>query len=126
MSIDSLYFSNDMDTLLRHLRGLGNNKIYIFYSQYLFEDTEEKSTLRADHTKLADILNQCGFSYETIDYSENEWSLYERALAALEKRKEEFKNEGNFDLSQGKLKEDIFGKHLYDNGLASRFLYIVK
>lgn len=126
LSIDSLYFSNDFNTLLRHLRRLKNNRMYLFYSQYLFEDTGARSILRADYTKLADILKQNAFSYETIDYSENERLLYERALAALEKRKEEFRKEGNFDLYEGKHKEDIYGKYLYDNGLASRFLYIVK
>ena len=126
LSIDSLYFSSDMDKLLRYLSGLPNNKMYLFYSQYLFEETGDRGTLLGPYTKLADVLNQSGFSYETVDYSENERLLYERALAALEKRKEEFISEGNLDLYEGKLKEDAFGKHLYDNGLASRFLYIVK
>jgi SAM-dependent methyltransferase len=127
LSIDSLYFSNDLDTLLRYLYGLRNNRMYLFYSQYLFEETtEDRSTLLGDHTKVADILNQNKISYETIEYSKNERFLYEKALTALEKRKEEFRNEGNLDLYEGKLKEDMLGKHLYEEGLASRFLYIIK
>jgi len=127
LSIDSLYFSNELETLLHHLCGLRNNRMYLFYSQYLFERTTgDRSTLCADHTKVADILIKSGFSYETIDYSENERRLYEKALAALKKRKEEFKNEGNLDLYESKLREDMIGKRLYDEGRANRFLYIVK
>jgi len=127
LSIDSLYFSNDLDTLFRTLYGFRNSRMYLFYSQYLFEETTgDRSILRGDHTKIADILNKNEFSYETIDYSKNEQLLYEKALVALKKRKEEFWGEGNSDLYESKLKEDMIGKRLYDKGLASRFLYIIK
>ncbi len=127
LSIDSLYFSKDLDKLLRHLYGLKNNRMYLFYSQYLFEETiGDRDALRSDHTKVADVLSKNGFSYKTIDYSKNERLLYERSLIALKKRKEEFMNEGNWDLYESKRKEDLLGKHLYDKGLASRYLYIVE
>jgi len=127
ISVDSLYFSNDLDALLCHLHGIPNNRMYLFYSQYLFDETTgDRGTLHGDHTKVADILKKNGISYEIIAYSKNERLLYEKALAALIRRKEEFENEGNSDLYEGKLKEDMMGKLLYEKGLASRYLYIVE
>ncbi len=127
LSIDSLYFSKDLKKLLHDLYSLKNNRMYLFYSQYLFEETNgDRDTLRGDHTKVADILNESRISYKTIEYSKNERFLYERSLIALQKRKEEFKNEGNSDLYESKLKEDMMGKGLYEKGLASRYLYIIE
>jgi hypothetical protein len=75
-------------------------------------------------TGVAEILHQNSISYEAIDYSENERLLYERSLIALEKRRQDFCSEGNAELYESKLEEILLGKQLYDNGLASRFLYI--
>ncbi len=126
LSVDSLYFSKDLDHLLCQLYNFEGNRMYLFYSQYLFDETAgDRSILRGDHTKVADILNENEISYETIDYSENERLLYERSLAALKKRKKEFEVEGNYDLYEAKCKEDTMGKHLYGKGHASRYLYIV-
>lgn len=127
LSVDSLYFSKDLDNLLRRLSGFEGNRMYLFYSQYLFDETAgDRSILRKDHTKVADILNKNEISYETIDYSENERLLYKRSLAALKNLEKEFDGEGNSDLYENKLKEDTMGKCLYDKGLASRYLYIIK
>jgi SAM-dependent methyltransferase len=127
LSVDSLYFSNDLDTLFRTLYGFQNCRTYIFYSQYLFEETTgDRSTLRGDNTRIAELLNKNGFSYEAIDFSKNEQLMYEESLAVLKKHKEDFLNEGNSDLYESKLKETMIGKRLYDKGLASRFLYITK
>lgn len=127
LSIDSLYFSKDLDRLLWQLCNFKDTGIYLFYSQYLFgEAAGDRSILCGDHTRVADILNKNEIFYKTIEYSENERLLYERSLAALRKREKAFEEEGNSDLYAAKLKEDTMGKHLYDNGLASRYLYIVK
>lgn len=127
LSIDSLYFSNSPEALLRHLCGISNNRMYLFYSEYLFEETPAgRETLRGSETKVAGILNKIRIPYETVEYSKNERSLYEKSLLALKKREEEFRNEGNYDLYENKLNEDRLGKCLYDNGLASRYLYIIK
>lgn len=126
LSIDSLYFIRDPEALLCYLYGIKNNRMYLFYSQYLFEDSPlGKDALRGGSTKIADILNRNSIPYKTIDFSENERILYERSLNALKKREEEFKREGNADLFEEKLKEQLMGKQLYDSGNASRYLYII-
>ena len=127
LSVDSLYFCKDLDALVRYLCSLQNNRMYLFYSQYLFDENEgDKSILQKDHTRIADVLKQNGVSYEAIDFSENERRLYEKSLIALKKREEAFTHEGNSDLFSSRYREDLLGKQLYDTCRACRFLYIVK
>lgn len=126
LSVDSLYFSSDLDKLVRELQGIGNNKWYFFYSQYILDGRcEDKSILRKNYTKIAESLNRAGISYHTIDFSENERRLYENALRTLPYYKTAFEEEGNIDLYNQKRKEDLFGRELYDKQLASRFLYMI-
>jgi len=126
LSIDSLYFSKDLDKLVRQLNSIENSKMYLFYSQYIFDEVfGDKSILNSHNTKIADILNKNNISFKTIDYSENERLLYENSLKALKKYKRTFEVEGNLDLYEQKLKEDTTGLELYDKNLASRYLYII-
>jgi len=124
--IDSIYFSSAPEMLLKYLCDKKNNKIYLFYSQYLFNgNMADKSTLRKGFTKVAAILKGIQVPYEIIEYSENERLLYEKSIHSLKKREDDFICEGNHDLYEEKLKEQIMGKQLYDEGNASRYLYII-
>lgn len=125
LSVDSLYFSNNLDKLVRQLNDIRNNKLYLFYSQYLFDEASgNKNILRSGNTKIADILNKYKIPFETIDYSENERLLYENSLNTLQKYQRAFEDEGNSDLYAQKYKEDMMGNELYSKGLARRYLYI--
>ncbi len=126
LSIDSLYFSNNLDELVRLLKNIENNKMYLFYSQYIFDEAScDKSILHSQNTKIADALNSNLLAYKTIDYSQNERLLYENSLKALQKYKQAFEDEGNLDLYEQKLREDMLGMELYSKNLASRYLYII-
>ncbi|MDD4727103.1 MAG: methionine biosynthesis protein MetW [Tissierellia bacterium] len=126
LSIDSLYFSKDLDKLVQQLNSIENNKMYLFYSQYIFDEVfGDKSILHSHNTKIADVLNKNNISFRTIDYGENERLLYENSLIVLKKYKKAFEDEENLDLYEQKLKEVMMGLELYDNNLASRYLYII-
>ncbi|HHU05472.1 MAG TPA: class I SAM-dependent methyltransferase [Clostridiales bacterium] len=126
LSIDSLYFSKDLNHLVMQLVNTGSQKMYFFYSQYLFdEETGDKNILRSNNTKIAEALRNNGIPFRTIDYSKNERILYNKSLEALQKYKEAFEAEGNADLYEQKYKEDLLGMELYQKGLASRYLYII-
>mgnify|MGYP003776218575 CR=1 FL=1 len=126
LSIDSLYFSKDLDKLVEQLKNIENNKLYLFYSQYIFDETvEDKSILNSHKTKIADALNKNNIFFSTIDFSENECLLYENSIRVLQKYKKKFEEEGNLDLYEQKLKEDMIGMKLYDKNFASRYLYII-
>ena len=126
LCIDSLYFSADPEKLVRRLCGLTGKGVYLFYSQYLFEGCEtEKYKLQSDATLLGEILRRNAIPYTVLDYSENERALYSRSISVLEKRKAAFFAEGNGDLNEEKFKEQETGLRLYDEGCASRYLYIL-
>ncbi len=126
LSIDSLYFSKDMDKLIQQLSCIGSNKMYLFYSQYIFDEASgDLSILNSNNTKIADVLNKNGISFKTVDYSDNEHLLYENSLRVLKKHISEFESEGNKELYDQKLKEDTMGLELYNKGLAKRYLYII-
>lgn len=126
LSIDSLYFSSDLDGLMRQLKSIENNRLYLYSSQYIFDEArKEEISLHCDNTRIARSLQINGMPYKTLDYSANEQSLYEKALMVLPKYKDDFEREGNIDLYEAKMREGKSGKELYDKGLARRYLYIV-
>ncbi|HWP96046.1 MAG TPA: class I SAM-dependent methyltransferase [Syntrophomonadaceae bacterium] len=127
LAVDSLYFSNDLDRLIRQLKGMENNRLYLYYSQYIFDETKKDETLlHCDHSRLASILRKNDISYRVVNYSNNEHVLYEKALKALPKYQEALVSEGNGDLYEKKIREYRSGKEMYDKGLASRYLYIAE
>ena len=127
LCIDSLYFSTDAEALIRQLRKIAHNRLYLFYSQYLFgESSADKSMLECGNTAIGAILNKNGIPFTAADYSENEFHLYEASLRALQKYTKAFEAEGNGDLWENKRREDTLGMELYEKGCASRYLYIVE
>lgn len=126
-SIDSLYFSNDLHRVLKALLEVKNNRLYLFYSQYIFDETQkDRALLDGDNSRLASVLQTLGVSYEALDFSENEFLLYKKGLEILPKYKKAFEAEGNSELFHAKLRDNQSGKEMYEKGLASRFLYMVE
>lgn len=126
ISVDSLYFSSRLDRLLNTLMKINGNRLYLYYSQYIFDEkNEDKKILKCNHTRVAESLNKAGIKYRSIDYSENERYLYEKAIQILPKYKEAFGQEGNIGLFEKKMNENKLGKELYENNCASRYLYII-
>jgi hypothetical protein len=126
ISIDSFYFCNNLSGLIRHLKSITDNRLYIFYSQYLFDASASKLMLEYNNTTIAKVLEKNNITFKHIEYSENEHKLYDNSLRILPKYEKAFAEEGNLDLYENKLREDRVGKELYDNGCARRYLYIVE
>lgn len=121
--VDSLYFVETLDDILLTLYRKQSNRMFLFFSQYLFKPNEDKGRLKAENTGLAEALNRTGIPYTTIDYSVNERAHYERSIQSLKRLKPAFVQEGNQELWKQKMQEAEFGKQLYEQGRASRFLY---
>lgn len=127
LAVDSLYFSTDLDRLVKLLKEMENNRMYLYYSQYIFDEVQkDERLLQPDHTRLASILGKNGIPYRVVDYSANEHALYENALEILPKYKGVLAGEGNSDLYEKKMRENRSGKEMYEKGLASRYLYIIE
>lgn len=126
LAVDSLYFGCELDLLFSRLSHIGHNRMYLFFSQYIFDEARvSKSILQDNNTIIAGALNRNNISYKTIDYSENEQHLYENSLKVLPEYEKAFEDEGNRDLYEQKLKEDMMGMELYRKKLAKRYLYII-
>ncbi len=126
LSVDSLYFSADLDALIKYLAGISGNRLYLFYSQYLFGGEGDKTLLAADNTMLGKALTKAGAQFRTVDFSANERELYEATEGALHKLRDAFVAEGNGDLWEQKLQETRLGAELYKSGSAARYLYVVE
>lgn len=124
LSVDSLYFSSDLDKLVRKLAQIRNNRLYFFYSQYLFDEVEDKGLLQSGNTRLAQALSKAGMSFRTMDFSGNEHRLYLHMEKALSKLEHAFALDGNADLYEQKLREVRLGIELFETDCASRYLYI--
>ena len=73
-----------MDRLLNILTKIKGNRLYLYYSQYIFDEkNEDKNILKCDNTRVAESLKKAGIKFSTIDYSENERYLYEKAMQIL-------------------------------------------
>lgn len=125
ISVDSLYFCSHLSELVKHLKSIEDNRLYIFYSQYLFDASAGKQVLEYNNTTIAKVLEKNNINFKHIEFSENEHKLYENSLKILPKYRKAFELEGNLDLFTNKLREDQFGKELYDTECARRYLYIV-
>lgn len=126
LAVDSLYFSADLNKLISGLTNIKGNRLYLFYSQYLFgEATADKSALLSGSTALAKALTLAGAAFKALDFSENERLLYADSQKALLKSRRAFELENNIELYEQKLAEVRMGVELFDKGLASRYLYIV-
>ena len=124
--IDSLYFSKGLSALLLQIHSLQNNSAFLFYSQYIFDEkTADRTVLKADHTLVAEALKRQDIPYRAVDFSENEQALYKSSLKALKKIKKDFLLEGNSDLYERLLADNLLGEQLYITGRASRYLYIL-
>lgn len=122
LAVDSLYFSNDLETLIRMLHDIPHNRLYMYYSQYIFDETrKDEALLEMDHTRLARSLQKNGISYRVLDYSANEQALYEKSIKVLPKYKETMPGA----LYDKCWRESLGGRELYEKGQARRYLYIV-
>lgn len=124
LSIDSLYFCADIDKIVEQLGSYVGNRLYLFWSQYLFDEAADRTCLKNDHTSLACALQKARIAYKAVDYSKNEYCLYIALERALRSRRHLFESEGNIDLFEQKLDETLYGIELYEKRLASRYLYI--
>lgn len=119
--------ATDSRAYLDYCEGIYGYRMYIFYSQYIFDEAnKDKVVLHHDNTRIAGSLQKNELKYRVVDYSANESALYENALIILPKYKNSLTQEGNRELFETKMRENKSGKELYDKGLARRYLYIVE
>jgi ubiquinone/menaquinone biosynthesis C-methylase UbiE len=124
ISIDTLYFVNDLHKTVNAIRDLLQEKgqMGIFYSARISVD-EPKEMLRPENTILAKILMECGLQFETWEFTLEEKELWEKNGRIANELKDQFVDEGNLDIYEGLISEATSALEVFDKGQCSRYLY---
>ncbi|MCG8501952.1 MAG: class I SAM-dependent methyltransferase [Firmicutes bacterium] len=122
---DTVYFLADQfsEVIPDAIRALNKNgKILIFYSAWNPKD----SGLSAGSTKLADYLNNEGYKYKTVDFTEDErrhWQIKKETLMNLE---DSFLTEGNKIIYTNRMMEADFFTNMMMEDKLYRYLYVLE
>jgi len=124
ISIDTLYFVSDLHKTINAIRDSlqEDGQMGIFYSSKISVD-ESKEILRPDNTVLAKFLKKCGFQFETWDFTVEEKELWEKSVRFANELKDQFIDEGNLSIYEGRISEATSHLEVFDAEQQSRYLY---
>jgi len=124
LSVDTLYFVNDLYKTMNALRGSlqEQGQIGIFYSAKI-SPGESKEMLRPENTILAKALEKCGMHYEIWDFSAEEKEFWNNSLNIANELKNQFVEEGNLTLYESRINEATRELEFSDTGRRRRYLY---
>jgi 2-polyprenyl-3-methyl-5-hydroxy-6-metoxy-1,4-benzoquinol methylase len=125
--IDSIYFLDDTkESLLKINKRLSKaGKIILSIFQYK-EENDPKKILLANHTFLAQALNELGFDYIWFDFTENVWAHGEKNYRVAEELKDAFIKEGNAFLYDARVAENVYFQRAAEEKTITRFMYIIE
>lgn len=94
ISIEALHFVYDLRKVIRLAKEClqENGRMGFFYS-VLLSTEEPHSYLDPEQTPLAEVLKECGLSFQTWDFTEDERSIFEKSLQVAEELRQEYKEE---------------------------------
>jgi ubiquinone/menaquinone biosynthesis C-methylase UbiE len=129
ISIDTLYFTNIVETLRGCLPLLKKNgRLVAFFDQSCGPETplEEypREITQVDQTELAQALQALDFNYQFWDYTEAMLAHLRRRRPVLDELKPQFEAEGNTFLYESHLGEARGIEHAYTHDAGKRYLYL--
>lgn len=124
LSIDTLYFVSDLYKPINAIRKSlqEQSQMGIFYSSKISEE-EPKELLHPENTALAKALGKCGMQYETWDFTAEENEFWKKSLDIANELKDQFIEERNLALYEGRINEAIREMEFSDSKRRSRYLY---
>jgi len=127
ISIDTLYFVNDLKGTIRSLQEClqENGQMGIYYSTTLTDDQPEDD-LAPGYTPLAKILQECGLSFQNWDFTQDEREIWEKILRVSEELKNEYEAEGHLEIYESNVSEAKYLLEFSRAGRSSRYLYHVR
>jgi hypothetical protein len=127
MSIDTLYFVEDLDKTVHKMKAIlkPGGQMGIFYSQFA-KQGESKKILYSRATKLAQVLNAQHLKFRAYDYTKDESVHWRRSKKIATLLKPKFKREGNLELCNNRLREAEYILKFVKSGRLRRFLYHVR
>ena len=124
ISIDTLYFVKDLHKTVHAMQVSlqEDGQMGIFYTTKISVD-EPKEMLCPENTVLAKILKQCGLQFETWEFTMEEKELWENSVRFANQLKDQFIDEGNLDIYEGRISEATGHLKDFDTGRIRRYLY---
>jgi SAM-dependent methyltransferase len=132
ISIDSLYFSDDLPHTMRELAAAlrPGGEMAIFYSQgrepWVPVEQFPAESIEPDHTPLAQALRAAGLHYTTQDFTEDEYRLAQLRLQVLPELRPRFEAEGTLFIYENRLGDGQGVSQAIEEGLHRRYLYMVR
>ena len=127
VSIDSLYFADDLASTLLALRSFlaPGGRMLVGYSCFAFDPDQPRTHLSADGNPLALALRAVGLRYTTWDLTEDMFHLMRRKHQLAKDMRDQFEAEGSGRLLTHLLTESDGDTTPYDPATCgtSRFLY---
>lgn len=120
---DTIYFISYKDKFLENLQNMlkPKGKILIYYSAWKDKDT----LFTPDKTALGSLLETMKFSYEYIDFTQDERKQWETKFHTLLKLKDQFYSEGNDFVYDLRMREAEEFTEFAKNDELFRYLYII-
>ncbi|EDY81010.1 Methyltransferase domain family [Verrucomicrobiia bacterium DG1235] len=126
-SVDTLYFSKDLDALITKLHPLlkPNGTLVVFWTQTV-DSEEERTSLLPDKTQLAIAFKKGGMKYSHHNYTTEERNYWKRAHRAIRELEEEFKKEGELEFYEHFCKETEILMKSVSRNLIRIYIYEAK
>jgi ubiquinone/menaquinone biosynthesis C-methylase UbiE len=126
ISIDTLYFADDLEKTVRTMTGLlvPGGKIAIFYSPSNARSRSAED-LMPNTNKLAKVLNLLQLEYKFWDFGQNQNKIWQQTSQIAEDLKEQFRAEKNMLLYNGRKNESKSILQEIANGSTARYMYVV-
>lgn len=125
VSIDTLYFVENIDTTIRELKRLlkpSTGRLAIFCDQNCSPD-ESRDILLPENTKVGKAMRNNGLIYQTIDFTSNSREIWLREIKAAEELREQFAKEGNADIYEDRAQDAKKTLELIESGRQARYFY---
>jgi SAM-dependent methyltransferase len=129
VSFDTLYFAKDLAKtvadIMDHLAPGG--RFFAFFTEG--PEKREPSGRPPDDpgaSRLGAVLSGRGLRFETVDFSANEATMWEKSLEWAEKLKPDFEAEDRLDLYWGRVIESNECVSLWHDGKLKRWLFIAE
>lgn len=126
VSIDTLYYVNDLEETLRQIGEVlkHGGRMGLFFTQWI-TDLADAGKLRPENTDLARVLANLGMEFTTVDLTAHEAEHWRKKLLTLEEMRPEFESEGNAALYNYRHSEAARYAN-WDLQKRSRHLYLVR
>ncbi|MFB0523557.1 MAG: class I SAM-dependent methyltransferase, partial [Candidatus Bathyarchaeia archaeon] len=128
ISIDSLYFVENIDTTIGKLKSLlkgRDGRLAIFCGQSRDPD-ESRDVLLPENAKVGKALKDNGLTFQTIDFTANSRGIWVREIEAAEELKELFEKEGNADIYEDRAQDAKRTLEKIEEGRQARYFYLAK